>query len=233
MLGLDVDPAPLRRLAESERRLSAAALALRGLRPPRFAELSEAFANVVPFQQLSLDAGVSIVTRLVERFGKSLDHGARRFYAFPTARDVAEAHTDALRECGMSLRKAETLLRVAGAIASGELVERKLSRMSSEEAIRVLRELSGIGPWSAALVLLRGLGRLDVFPPNDVGVVRGLTRLMGLKPGPSLDRVIRRFGEHRGYLYFCSLGGSLLAKGLIHPAPASSRRAARPSASSR
>jgi DNA-3-methyladenine glycosylase II len=232
MLGLDVDPAPLQRLAESERRLSAAALALRGLRPPRFAELSEAFANVVPFQQLSLDAGVSIVARLVERFGKSLDHGARRFYAFPTTRDVAEARTDALRECGMSLRKAETLQRVAGAIASGELVERKLSRMSSEEAIRVLGEISGIGPWSAALVLLRGVGRLDVFPPNDVGVVRGLTRLMGVKPGPSLDRVIRRFGDLRGYLYFCALGGSLLAKGLIHPAPAPSPRAARLSASS-
>lgn len=233
MLGLDVAPAPLERLAESERRLSAAALALRGLRPPRFATLFEAFGNVVPFQQLSLDAGVSIVGRLVELFGKPVDHGARRFYAFPTARDVAEAGTDALKECGLSFRKAETLKRVAGAIVSGELVERRLSRTSSEEAIRVLGELSGIGPWSASLVLLRGFGRLDVFPPNDVGAVRGLTRLMGVEPGPSLDRIIQRFGKYRGYLYFYSLGGSLLAKGLIHPAPAPSPQTARRSASSR
>lgn len=233
MLGLDVDPAPLQRLAESERRLSAAALALRGLRPPRFATLFEAFANVVPFQQLSLDAGVSIVGRVVERFGKFLDGGERRFYAFPTARDVAEARTDALRECGLSFRKAETLKRVAGAIVSGDLVEGKLSRMSSEEAIGGLGELPGIGPWSASLVLLRGFGRLDVFPPNDVGVIRGLTSLMGLGPGPSLDRVIRRFGKYRGYLYFCSLGGSLLAKGLIHPASTPSPPIARLLQSSR
>jgi hypothetical protein len=35
----------------------------------------------------------------------------------------------------------------------------------------------------------------------------------------SLDGVIERFGVHRGYLYFLALGGSLLAKGLIHAAP--------------
>jgi len=39
------------------------------------------------------------------------------------------------------------------------------------------------------------------------------------EPGPPLERVVRRFGDHRGYLYFCSLGGALLANGLIHAAP--------------
>jgi DNA-3-methyladenine glycosylase II len=221
MLGLDADPEPLQRLAEAERRLGLTALALRGMRPPRFAELFEAFANVVPFQQVSLDAGVAIVGRLVERFGESLEHDSRRFHAFPAAQVVAEARTVELRECGMSLRKAETLRHVASAIESGELTEVMLSRMSSNEAIRYLTKLPGIGPWSAGLVLLRGLGRLDVFPPGDVGVARGLSRLMRIEPGPSLDRVVQRFGDHRGYLYFYSLGGGLLAKGLVHAAPPS------------
>jgi 3-methyladenine DNA glycosylase/8-oxoguanine DNA glycosylase len=66
-------------------------------------------------------------------------------------------------------------------------------------------------------VLLRGLGRLDVFPPGDVGVVRGLRALTGLK-SRALEPFIQRFGEHRGYLYFCALGASLLSKGYIHPA---------------
>jgi DNA-3-methyladenine glycosylase II len=219
ILGLAVDPEPLQRLAEAERRLRPTALALRGMRPPRFVELFEAFANVVPFQQVSLDAGVAVVGRLVERFGKSLDHDGRRFHAFPTARVVAEARLEAVRECGMSLRKAETLRRVASAIESGEVTEEKLSRMGSREAIRFLTELRGIGPWSAALVLLRGLRRLDVFPPEDVGAARGLRKLMRLEPGPSLDRVVQRFGDRRGYLYFFSLGGGLLDKGLIHAAP--------------
>jgi DNA-3-methyladenine glycosylase II len=69
------------------------------------------------------------------------------------------------------------------------------------------------------LVLLRGLGRLDVFPAGDVGVARGLGTLLRLPPGASLNRVVERFGDLRGYLYFCSLGAALLARGLIHAAP--------------
>jgi DNA-3-methyladenine glycosylase II len=70
------------------------------------------------------------------------------------------------------------------------------------------------------VVLLRGLGRLDVFPPGDVGAERGLRALMHLGPAASLSRRVERFGAYRGYLYFCALGGSLLGKGLIHTASA-------------
>ncbi len=218
MLGMDVDPVPLQSRAEAERRLRPTALALRGMRPPRFAGLFEAFANVVPFQQVSLDAGVAIVRRVVERFGKPLDSDGRRFFAFPAVEAIAAARLGALRECGLSVRKAETLREVARAIEGGQITEEQLSSMDSEEAMRFLQEQKGIGPWSAGLVLLRGLGRLDVFPPGDVGAARGLGMLLSLEPGRSLDRIVRRFGELRGYLYFCSLGGSLLSEGLIHAA---------------
>jgi 3-methyladenine DNA glycosylase/8-oxoguanine DNA glycosylase len=219
MLGLDVDPGPLQALVEKERRLRPTALALRGMRPPRFAGLFETFVNVVPFQQVSLDAGVAIVGRLVERFGKPLEHEGRSFHAFPTAQVLARAPLRALRECGLSLRKAETLRQLASAMESSEITEEKVSRLDSEGAMRFLDALKGLGAWSASVVLLRGLGRLDVFPPGDVGVARGLGKLTRLEPGPPLDRMVQRFGSRRGYLYFCSLGGSLLARGLIHAAP--------------
>jgi 3-methyladenine DNA glycosylase/8-oxoguanine DNA glycosylase len=93
--------------------------------------------------------------------------------------------------------------------------------MTTNDALRILDELPGIGAWSASLVLLRGLGRLDVFPPGDVGALRGLSGLMELRPGESLRRTMEGFGDRRGYLYFFALGGSLLAKGLIHAAPPS------------
>jgi 3-methyladenine DNA glycosylase/8-oxoguanine DNA glycosylase len=226
MLGLDVDPAPLRRRAEAEPRLAATARALRGMRPPRFAGLFEAFASVVPFQQLSLDAGIAIVSRLVERFGMALEHGNRTYHAFPEADVVAGARIDSLGRCGLSRPKAETLRRAARAIASGEITEQRLVHSSSEEAARLLCELPGIGPWSAGLILLRGLGRLDVFPPGDVGVARGLSTLMDLQ-GSQLERAIQRFGEQRGYLYFCSLGGNLLARDLIHAAPPTGQKRSR------
>jgi DNA-3-methyladenine glycosylase II len=162
---------------------------------------------------------VAIVGRLVERFGDVVEHDGRRFHAFPEARVVAGAHLDSLRACGLSLRKAETLRSVGHAIESGQVTEEKLCGMSSAAALRYLMELPGIGPWSAGLVLLRGMGRLDIFPAGDVGAARGLTRLMRLPPGSSLDRVLQRFGDDRGYLYFCSLGSALLTKNLIHGAP--------------
>lgn len=219
MLGLDLDPEPLQQRAESEPRLRETALALRGMRPPRFAGLFEAFASVVPFQQLSLDAGIAVLGRLVERFGRSLEHAGQRRFAFPAAAAVAEARIAALTACGLSQKKAETLRQVARSIGSGELREESLARTSSREAIRYIDELPGVGPWTAALVLLRGLGRLDVFPPGDVGVARGLGGLLGLRSPRSLERVVARFGDQRGYLYFCSLGAALLARDLVHAAP--------------
>ena len=121
------------------------------MRPPRFAELFETFAKVVPFQQVSLDAGVAVVGRLVERFGASLEHdGAVASTRFPTAQVIAEARPRRAQRCGLSLRKAETLRQVASAMESGEMSEEKLSRMSSKEAIRSLTELQGSAPGAPA-----------------------------------------------------------------------------------
>lgn len=218
-LGLDVDPRPLSRVTEAEPTLRDTAKRLRGMRPPRFTDLFEAFANVIPFQQVSLEAGISIVNRLVMRFGRHLDHDGQRRYAFPTAATIADARGNALRACGLSRQKASSLQQIARLVASGALTEQALARASTNDALAMLRELPGIGPWSASLVLLRGLGRLDVFPPGDVGVVRGLGIVMKLAAGAPFHAALERFGNYRGYLYFCSLGGLLLQSGGIHPAP--------------
>jgi 3-methyladenine DNA glycosylase/8-oxoguanine DNA glycosylase len=222
MLGLDVDPAPLHAAAMRLRGLRATALSLRGMRPPRFATLFDAFANVVPFQQLSLDAGAAIVGRLVERFGERVVRGDREYSAFPTASAIAGARRSALLGCGLSRSKADALRSLAGAIEAGELSEGVIAPLSTSDALQRLVELPGIGPWSAALVLLRGFGRLEVFPPGDSGAKRGLTALLRLRRADALARVVERFGDYRGYLYFCGLGGSLLGKGLIQPADPSS-----------
>lgn len=218
MLGLAVDPAPLHAAAMRLRDLRSTALSLRGMRPPRFATLFDTFGNVVPFQQLSLDAGAAIVGRLVERFGEQLTHGDQTFVAFPTASAVAGARLSALLGCGLSRSKAESLRYLAKAMEAGEIGEETIAQLGTSDALKRLIELPGIGPWSAALVLLRGFGRLEVFPPGDSGAERGLNALLRLRKPESLARLVERFGEYRGYLYFCGLGASLLAKGLIHEA---------------
>jgi 3-methyladenine DNA glycosylase/8-oxoguanine DNA glycosylase len=218
VLGLDVVPEFLQFPVPIDGPLRSTVIALRGMRPPRFASLFESFVNVIPFQQLSLDAGVSIVGRLVQRFGLTVEHGGRQYHASPRARTIAAARLDQLRACGLSRGKAQTLRNLARMIEAGALSEEELSQMTSRQALHALMELPGIGPWSAALVLLRGLGRLDVFPPGDVGAARGVGALLQLDERTSVDRAVERFGDRRGYLYFCGLGSSLLAKGLIRAA---------------
>jgi len=219
ILGLGVDASPCQRKAEASPALRPTALALRGLRPPRYPDFFETFANVIPFQQLSLEAGMAVIKQLIERFGDVLLLGGGRYPVFPTAEVIADSRTASLRRCGLSARKSLALRSIAKAIASGILSAREIERLSSSEALERLVQLPGIGAWSAALVLLRGFGRLDVFPEADTGVESSLTTLMRLRSRTSLGRVAARFGECRGYLYYYGLASRLLSAGLIHPAP--------------
>lgn len=218
-LGLDLNPSSVQRWAEQMPGLQSTALALRGMRPPRFPDLFEAFGSVVPFQQLSLDAGVSIVGRFVDRFGDSVEFGGRRWSAFPRPEAVAALDIESLTSVGLSRAKAETLHRLACRISSCALTEERLAALSTPQALATLMQEPGIGPWTATVVLLRGFGRTEVFPPNDTGAARGLGALLSLEPGPISREVIERFGDNRGYLYFYSLGAQLLGRGLITPAP--------------
>lgn len=93
--------------------------------------------------------------------------------------------------------------------------------MESRQALERMVELRGIGPWTAGLVLLRGLGRIDVFPSGDAGAARSLRKLIAIDKQSSIEETVASFGDVRGYLYFCCLGASLVDKGLIHAPPAS------------
>lgn len=222
LLGLGVDLAPFYAVARQSPRLHAATEALRGVRPPRFPSLFETLVNVVPFQQVSLAAGVAVVGRIVERFGQSLSVEQYTARAFPTPESFAASDVSELRLLGLSRAKAATLHGLALRVLSGELREERLAALSTEAAMEALTALPGIGPWSAGLVLLRGLGRLEVFPAGDVGAVSNLARLLALeRPARTSDLQpwIEQTGNTRGLLYFYALGWRLLQQGLIAPAP--------------
>ncbi len=222
LLGPAVDPTPFYRVARQDPRLRAATTSLRGLKPPRFLTLFETIANVIPFQQVSLAAGDAIVGRLVERFGLRFPLDDQTYDVFPRPEHVAAVDADALRDLGLSQAKAATLHNVALRILSGELSEERLEALPSAAAMAILTALPGIGPWSAGLILLRGLRRTDVFPAGDVGAVKNLGRLLGAEtPAREGDQqtFLAQMGETRGYLYFYALGWRLLHEGLITPAP--------------
>jgi DNA-3-methyladenine glycosylase II len=68
----------------------------------------------------------------------------------------------------------------------------------------LLGRIKGIGPWTATVILLRGLGRLDVFPRNDTSVARNLAFVAGSIP-LDIGRVLAALGPQRGMLYYLLL----------------------------
>jgi len=132
-----------------------------------------------------------------------------------------------LKRCGLSRKKSLALRSIAESIASGTLAAREIERLPSSEALQRLVQLPGIGAWSAALVLLRGFGRVDVFPQADTGAESSLTALMRLHSRTALARVAERFAECRGYLYYYGLASRLLSARLIHAAPRAPARNSR------
>jgi len=94
---------------------------------------------------------------------------------------------------GFSLTKARTILETAAAIVDGDVDLEVLEHLDDETAIERLTSLYGIGRWTAEYVLLRGLGRLHVFPGDDVGARNKLKRFFDIEqPGLRRDRAAAR-----------------------------------------
>lgn len=222
MLGLSFDLAPVERAVGSDERLADILAQVPGLKPPRYDSLWTALLCVVPFQQVSLDAGMSILNRLVIASGSTLEHAGRTYYAFPSPERVAAADPDLLRQCGLSWIKVRTLMGAAEQIVSGALREEDIERLGDEEAIRLLTQLPGIGPWSAQIILLRGFRRLSVFPVGDSGVNGTLVKLFQVDAKQAevrLRALAEALGPWKGYLYFLLLAWRLLQAGILVPAP--------------
>jgi DNA-3-methyladenine glycosylase II len=212
MLGLDADRPPAEWLAGQEPLLAPTLDRLRGFRPPAFPDLFATCLAVLPYQQLSLDAGTAIMGRLVERFGPSIRHDGENWYDFPPPEAIAEASEPDLIGVGLSRAKAVALRRLAGHALAGDLDRSRYEPLPTDAAMAELRNLPGIGPWSAAVIALRGMRRLDAFPGGDSGAARSLTGLVGsqqkLTPADAVQ-FAERLGNQRGYLYYLLLGSRM------------------------
>ena len=212
ILGVDCELAHFARAAERIAWLRPFAHRMRGLKPPRYPTLWEAFVNAIAFQQVSLHAASAIVRRLIVAVGQSLESDGTLLYTFPSAEQVLGAEDDLLRVTGLSSGKLATMRRAGEALASGTLDEAMLEERPSPDAAALLQQVKGIGPWTATVILLRGLGRLDVFPMNDSSVARNLVLVAGAVP-LDVGSILEPLGPQRGMLYYHLLLARLEARG--------------------
>ena len=205
MLGLEIDLGTFYRLADQDPDLQNLADRFRGLKPPRFTTLFECLTNAIACPQLTLTVGIELLTRLAAAYGRRLPGDRLGARSFPEAGDLVGMDPHGLRELGFSYRKSTAVVELAERIEKGELCLEDLAPVTDDEAIRALRGLRGVGRWSAEYTLLRGLGRLQVFPGDDVGARNNLKRWLGLDRALDYEevrRVTSRWAPYSGLVYF-------------------------------
>jgi len=139
------------------------------LREPGFAGL----AHIIVSQMVSRASADAIWRRMQPADG------------LLTAEGYVLLHSEAWREFGLSRAKAETLSRIAEAVASSRLDLSGLCLKLPGEALAELTALKGIGPWTAEVYLMFCGGHADVFPAGDVALQNAVGAAFGLAARPS------------------------------------------------
>jgi DNA-3-methyladenine glycosylase II len=146
----------------------------------------EALVRAVAYQQLHSKAGDAILGRLLALYPE---------HRFPTPAQLLATDPVQLRACGFSSTKLATIRHVAEATQDGIVPNPELARgMADEALIERLSSLRGIGRWTAEMVLIYSLSRMDVLPADDFGIREGFRRLKALDKAPT-PREMRQIGQ--------------------------------------
>jgi DNA-3-methyladenine glycosylase II len=149
----------------------------------------QALVQAVCYQQLHAKAGDAIFAKFKNNFGQD---GKGKF---PMPQQLIAAPFDDLRACGFSGRKIETIQGIANGAISGLVPTREAAEnMSNAELIARLVTLKGIGQWTVEMMLMFTLGRMDILPAADFGLVEGYKRLKKLDAAPK-PKEITQIGE--------------------------------------
>lgn len=176
LFNLGFDLKPFYRVARKDRVLDSLTTKMKGLRFMTTASVFEALICAILEQQISLKVARGIQTRMIKAFGEELRIGEMTYYSFPTADRLAAASLDQLRGCGLSRKKAEYTTEISRMVASQKLdLEKFKSYKHTEQIVDELTTIRGIGPWTAEYTAIRGMGRLDALPADDLGLRRSIS----------------------------------------------------------
>lgn len=195
MLGLRIDPAPFEAAVRDDPLLGPLVMRTPGLRIVQSASVFEALTWAIIGQQINLPFAISLRRTLILQAGRQHSSG---IWCYPEAADVAALAAEDLTTRKFSRAKAETLLRLAQLVVSGEL---SLAADAPLEDVKArLLAVKGIGPWTVNYALLRGYGDADCSLHGDVAVRAALQRLLGEDVKPTIARtetLLARYAPYR------------------------------------
>lgn len=153
-----------------------------------------------------MDRGAKSQRALVEWADNAITYDDQRFYAFPSADQLAAASLSDLHTLKITGKRKQLILDLARQVADGTLDLEALRAESPEAAYRALIALKGVGHWTAAFVLARGMGVYRFVPYNDAALQAAANRYWNGAEGklsPSAtEQIFRRYDPYAGEVAF-------------------------------
>ena len=195
LLDLDSDPTAIGKALGADPQLRPLVRRVPGRRLPGATDPHELAVRAVLGQQVSVAGARTTAGRLVETYGRRLEQADGAVtQLWPSAGDLAVA---GLTELGMPSARRDTIRRLSGALANGEIALD--AGASWDDVFEQLVSLNGIGSWTASYIVMRCLRNPDAFMASDLGVLRG-ARKVGLPGTPrALEKVAERWRPWRAY----------------------------------
>ena len=138
-------------------------------------------------QQISVKAAQSVWNRLEKKVTK----------VNPV--QIKNTHTNTLKSVGLSRQKASYLKNLAEAFIEDKIKVKSWNEMNDEEIIQDLMQIKGIGRWTAEMFLIFNLCRSDIFPLDDIGMVKGLCQIYSLEYPINKDKIIKIGNKWKPY----------------------------------
>ena len=161
-----------------------------GLPDSRTHEPFAGLVRVIMGQQLSGKAAETIYGRVVALAGGA-DH--------MTPARIRALDAPSLRAAGVSGQKIRYVYDLADHVADGRLDLHALDGKPDEEVLGRITAVKGLGRWSAEMFLMFRLNRPDIFPVDDLGIVKGMQKLFGMKRRPKPRTMLRLAEPWRPY----------------------------------
>jgi len=160
-----------------------------GLRMIGIPDLFEALTWAILGQQINLPFAYTLKKRLVMEYGESLNLEGHTYWLFPEYEKIATIPIEELKKLQVSTRKAEYIIGIAKAMASGQLSKENFQQQDFQQVRTALLAIRGIGPWTADYVLMKCLHDPSAFPIADVGLHQALKLQLGLERKPTIAEI--------------------------------------------
>ncbi len=170
MFDLNADWAAIVQSLRDDSVLAARVEADPGIRVPGCWNGFELAVRAILGQQITVKGATTMAGRMASSFGKPFCGPMRLTHLFPTPEVVADAR---LGDIGLTGARVETIRSLARAVSTGKV--NLDGGIDSATLLNRLREIPGIGHWTAQYIAMRALGEPDAFPSSDLGLLRALT----------------------------------------------------------